>query len=111
MLVHRLARETKLLAPDLGTSGEPRSVRHGHLARRIVVFVLMGYCGLVGDLHFQAPRRFWTQTTLDFGTVLCLHLQWPRYCVTRICKSESGDARLLDLFRHLADPERRQEDE
>ena len=22
----------------------------------------MGYCRLVGDIHFQAPRRFWTQT-------------------------------------------------
>ena len=22
----------------------------------------MGYCRLVGDVHFQAPRRFWTQT-------------------------------------------------
>ena len=22
----------------------------------------MVYCWLVGDIHFQAPRRFWTQT-------------------------------------------------
>ena len=28
-----------------------------------LVSVLTGYCELVGDIHFDAPRRFWTQTT------------------------------------------------
>ena len=30
---------------------------------RGLVSVLTGYCELVGDIHFEAPRRFWTQTT------------------------------------------------
>ena len=33
------------------------------ILRTLPISVLMGYCGLVGDIHFQAQRRFWTQTT------------------------------------------------
>ena len=30
----------------------------------VSVSVLTGYCESVGDIHFQAPRRFWSRTTV-----------------------------------------------
>jgi hypothetical protein len=61
--VRHLAQETKLLALDLGTRGQPRCVRHRHLCA-VSVSVLTVYCESVGDIHFQAPRRFWSRTTV-----------------------------------------------
>jgi carboxylesterase type B len=55
-----LAREMKLLAHNPGTSGEPRSVRHRHLAALFSIDVI-GWS--VGDVDFQASRRLWSQTT------------------------------------------------
>ena len=63
MQVLRLAREMKHLTLDLGTSVKPRSVCDAELALHGLVSVLTGHCELVGDIHFEAPRRFWTQTT------------------------------------------------
>lgn len=64
MRVRRLARETKPLALDPGTSGKLRSVRPRHVFHSQSCFVLTSYRGSVGDIHFQATRRFWSQTTL-----------------------------------------------
>ena len=58
--VRHLARETKHLVLDLGTSEKLRSVRHRQYESPLM---LMGHHALVGDIHFQAIRRFWTRTT------------------------------------------------
>ena len=59
--VRHLAQEIKLLAPDLGTRGNPQSVRHRYFGR-YEMLSLMGHHEIVGDMHFQAIRRFWTRT-------------------------------------------------
>jgi hypothetical protein len=57
-----LEQEIRLLALELGTSGELRSVRRSPSSALCAPFELTIDCRLVGDIHFQAPRRFWTQT-------------------------------------------------
>ena len=65
MRVRRLAQGMRRSALEPGTSGKPRSVCHRHLVSSESCFVLTtSYCGSDGDIHFQAPRRFWSQTTL-----------------------------------------------
>jgi carboxylesterase type B len=58
--VRHLAREIKHLAPGLGSSEKLRSVRHRHFESHLM---LIGHRPSVGDMHFQAIRRFWTRTT------------------------------------------------
>ena len=51
-------------AQDLGTSGKPRSVCFRPLVHSEFFFCIDELLRLDGDVHFQAPRRFWSQTTL-----------------------------------------------
>jgi len=61
-----MEREIKLLALVLGSSGQRRSVSNRALTHFEVPYddLLLLDLRLVGDLHFEAPRRFWSQTTV-----------------------------------------------